>query len=73
MVCQFGHFSQNFGNIHSTFPQVLKFVKGDFQNKMLSRATCSPLARYIEVGHFGCFDASIIMRAKVGDRLEGSI
>ena len=28
------------GKNHLSFPQALQFVKGNFQNKMLSRATC---------------------------------
>jgi hypothetical protein len=33
-----------------------------------------PLASFIEVGHFGCFGASIIVQDKVGEYgLEGNI
>ena len=35
-----GHISWNFGKKYLSFSQVLQFVKANFQNKMLSRATC---------------------------------
>ena len=35
-----GHISWNFSKKYLSFPQVLQIVKGDFQNKMLSRTIC---------------------------------
>ena len=66
-----GHISWNFGNKkYLSFPQVLQFVEGGFQNNFLLRATCE----LPEVGHLRCFDASIIMRDRVGEYgLEGNI
>ena len=54
----FGHISWNFGKKYLSIPQVLQFVKGEFQNKMLSRATCEL--------HW-CFDASIMMHDRGGE------
>ena len=46
-----------------SFSQVLQFVQGDFENKMLSRVTLDQ-----------CFDASLIMQDRVGEYgLEGNI
>ena len=36
-------------------------MKGGFQNKILSR----PLASFVEVGRFGCFETSIMMLDKI--------
>jgi hypothetical protein len=40
---------------------------------ILNKCYQEPLVRIIEVGHFGCFNASIIMQDKGGEyELEGS-
>ena len=48
----------------------------DNSQKDIFKTKCyqEPLASFIEVGHFGCFGASIIMQDKVGEYgLEGNI
>ena len=52
-----GHISWNFEKNYLSFPQVLQFVKEYFQNKFYQE----PFVSFIELGHFGFFDASIIM------------
>ena len=56
-------------NTCQMFPQVLQFVEG--VSKQLYQGL---LVSFIEVGHFRCFDVSIIMRDKVREYgLEGNI
>jgi hypothetical protein len=55
---------------HLSFPQVLQFVKGIYKTKCYQE----PLVSFIEVGQFGCFDASINMQDRAREyELKGSI
>ena len=42
--------------------EVLQYVEEDFHTKCYQE----PLASFIEVGYFGCLDASIVMHDRVG-------
>ena len=65
-----GHISWNFGKIYCHSLKYCNLWTGIFKAKCYQE----PLASFIQVGHFGCFDASIIMRDRVGDySLEGNI
>jgi hypothetical protein len=64
-----GHTSWSFGKKYWSFPQVLQFAKGEFLNKSYQEL----LASFIEVGHFRCFNASIIVQDRFREyELKGS-
>ena len=57
---------------HETLANILAIIVCE---RGFSKQKCyqEPLACFIEVGHFGCFDASIIMRDRIEEfELEGS-